>query len=318
MCSNSRNIGFFDKFQRGMQSGDAVRIERARLEPCRIRLRLFAVVGVNAGTAAEQRSKLYTRPDAQAAGSLRTHQALVAGEAEHVNVHALHVDRYRTCRLRCIDNQKGTVCVRHCTDFGDIEQVSGQIGCMRADNGLGFRSKERFHILIADIALAVRRYKIHRYAARLQIIQRTEHGIVLQIGRNDVIAGRKQTVDCNIQRLGGVCGEHNMVRTRTAEQLRQLTPRLEHHARRGKRHTVCTARCISCGKDGVFDRLRDFRRLVQRGRCVIQINHDFLRQSNSSTRACVSNPMPVSHRASRSTCSSLVSAFHASPQPALT
>ena len=34
------------------------------------------------------------------------------------------------------------MCVRHCTDFGDIEQVSGQIGCMRADNGLGFRSKE--------------------------------------------------------------------------------------------------------------------------------------------------------------------------------
>ena len=81
--------------------------------------------------------------------------------------------------------------MRHCTDFGDIEQVSGQIGCMRADNGLGFRSKERFHILIADIALTVCRYKIHRYAARLQIIQRTEHGIMLQIGRNDVIAGRK-------------------------------------------------------------------------------------------------------------------------------
>ena len=318
MCSDGLHGLFFDKFQRGMQSGDAVRIERARFEPCGIRLRLFAVVGVNAGTAAEQRSKLYTRPDAQAAGSLRTHQALVAGEAEHVNVHALHVDRYRTCRLRCIDNQKGTVCVRHCTDFGDIEQVSGQIGCMRADNGLGFRSKERFHILIADIALTIRRYKIHRYAARLQIIQRTEHGIVLQISRNDVIAGRKQTVECNIQRLGGVRGEHNMVRTRTAEQLRQLTPRLEHHARRGKRHTVCTARCISCGKNGVFDRLCDFRRLVQRGRCVIQINHDFLRQSNSSTRACVSNPMPVSRRASRSTCSSLVSAFHASPQPALT
>ena len=56
-------------------------------------------VGVNAGAAAEQRPKLYTRPDAQTAGSLRTHQALVAGEAEHVNVHALHVDRYRACRL---------------------------------------------------------------------------------------------------------------------------------------------------------------------------------------------------------------------------
>ena len=230
VCSNSRNIGFFDKFQRGMQSGDAVRIERARLEPCRIRLRLFAVVGVNAGAAAEQRPKLYARSDAQTAGSLRTHQALVAGEAEHVNVHALHVDWHRACRLRCIDNQKGTVFVRHCTDFGDIEQVSGQIGCMRADNGLGFRSKERFHILIADIALTVRRYKIYRYAAHLQIIQRTEHGIVFQISRNDVITGRKQTVECNIQRLGGVRGEHNMVRTRTAEQLRQLAPRFEHHA----------------------------------------------------------------------------------------
>ena len=83
----------------------------------------------------------------------------MAGEAEHVSVHALHVDRYRTCRLRCIDNQKGAVCVRYCTDFGDIEQVSSQIGCMRADNGLGFRSKERFQILIADIALTVRQYQ---------------------------------------------------------------------------------------------------------------------------------------------------------------
>ena len=99
MCSDGLHGLFFDKFQRGMQSGDAVRIERARLEPCRIRLRLFAVVGVNAGAAAEQRPKLYARPDAQTAGSLRTHQALVAGEAEHVNVHALHVDRHRTCRL---------------------------------------------------------------------------------------------------------------------------------------------------------------------------------------------------------------------------
>ena len=119
---------FFDKFQRGMQSGDAVRIERARLEPCRIRLRLFAVVGVNTGAAAGAAAEAL-RP---AGCTDRRFPAdpssgpLWPVEAEHVNVHALHVDRYRTCRLRCVDNQKGAVCVRHCTDFGDI--------------GAGFRS----------------------------------------------------------------------------------------------------------------------------------------------------------------------------------
>ena len=42
---------------------------------------------------------------------------------------------------------------------------------------------------------------------------------VYNVAEKMCIRDRKQTVECNIQRLGGVRGEHNMVRTRTAEQL---------------------------------------------------------------------------------------------------
>ena len=66
------------------------------------------------------------------------------------------------------------------------------------------------------------RDKIDRRTARLHIVQRAQHGIMLEIGRNDVIARRNQSVDRDIQRLSRVCRENDMVRARTAEQLRQL------------------------------------------------------------------------------------------------
>ena len=197
----------------------------------------------------------------------------MSGEAQHIDVHFLHIDRDRARRLRSIDHQQSAVRVRHFTDAGNIEHVSDQIRGVRADHGLGVRPEQFLHILVPDIALFVRRNEIHRRAARLQVVQRPQHGIVLEIGRNDMVARRNQPVECDIERLGRVRGEHDMVRPRTAEQLRQPCAGVEHHARGRQRHAMRAARGISGGEYRVFDRLGHFGRLVQRGRCVIQIDH---------------------------------------------
>lgn len=76
-------------------------------------------------------------------------------EAEDVNVHFLHVDWYYPGTLRCVDNQKRSVRVCNFGDAGNIENVSGQIGCVRADDGLRVLPKQRFKILVPDISQPV-------------------------------------------------------------------------------------------------------------------------------------------------------------------
>ena len=81
--------------QRGVQPGDAVAVERARLQPGGVRLRLILVIGVYARAAAQQGTDVHTRADAQPARALRAHEPLVPREAEHVDALGLHVVRLR-------------------------------------------------------------------------------------------------------------------------------------------------------------------------------------------------------------------------------
>ena len=228
---------------------------------------------MHARAAAQQRPQLHARPDAQAAGALRPHQTLVAGKAEHINAHFLHIDQCCPGGLRGVDYQKRTMRVRHCADPGNIEHISGQIGGVSADDRLCVRAEQRLHVLVSDVSAAIRADKIDRRTARLHIVQRAQYGIMLEIGRNDVIARRNQSVDRDIQRLSRVCRENDMVGARTAEQLRQSAPRLEYHARRRQRRAVRAPRGIPGGQYRVFHRLGNLRRLVQRCRRIIQIDH---------------------------------------------
>ena len=76
-------------------------------------------------------------------------------EAEDVNVHFLHVDWDYPGTLRCVDDQKRSVRVRNFGDAGNIENVSGQIGRMRADDGFRVLPEQRFKILVPDISQPV-------------------------------------------------------------------------------------------------------------------------------------------------------------------
>ena len=138
---------------------------------------------------------------------------------------------------------------------------------------------------------------------------------MLQIGGNGMISGRQNTCNCDVQRHGGIRGEHHMIRLRAAQQPRQLLTGLEHRARGlhgcAMRPSCSVARRQNC----LFHRFSDLRRLVQRGGRVIQIDQLF--HQNISNTQHAPWAIPACSSAPHSSCCWPGSAFHAKPQPAV-
>ena len=144
---------------------------------------------------------------------------------------------------------------------------------MRADDGFRVLPEQRFKILVPDISQPVCRDEIDENAARLQIIERSENRVMLQIGGEHMVARRKKAVNCNIERLGGVHREDNVVFARAGKELRELLPRFKHRARGSERHTVRAPGSVSGGQNRLLDGFGDLRRFMERRGRVIQIDH---------------------------------------------
>ena len=80
-------------------------------------------ISLHTAAAGEKRTNLHTLPNIAASGSLRAKKPLVAGEAENVDVHGLHVDWHGACGLGCVHHKEGAVVV------GDVEPGTVVAGC---------------------------------------------------------------------------------------------------------------------------------------------------------------------------------------------
>ena len=82
-----------------------------------------------------------------------------------------------------------------------------------------------------------------------------------------------QAIDGDVQRLGRVTGERHVVRPLAAKERGELAARVVDHARGGKRLLVRAARAVAKAPHRRDHRVDDLRRLSQRGRRVVKIDH---------------------------------------------
>ena len=110
------------------------------------------------------RTDLHAGRDAQAAGALRPHEALMPREAEDADVHALHVDGEHARRLRRVDHEQKPVRGAEIADPLQVKQVSRQVRACRAHHGLRLWPQQTFKVRMIDPALPVGGQEVRLHA----------------------------------------------------------------------------------------------------------------------------------------------------------
>ena len=280
------HAGLRDKVERSGQAGQAVAVQRACFQAGRILLRLRLRERLNAASADLERPDLHAFRDAHAAGPLRAVQSLVAGKAQHRDPHALHIDGDTACCLGSVHDQKQAARLAERADLFQIEHVPGQVGRVVADDGFRLRPHQRPEIAVIHAALFIRAHEIQRNALiRLQTVQGTQHGIVLQIGGDDVIPCREQTAQRDVQRLRGIGGEDDPGGVAAPEQSRRLAAGVVHRAGRFQRPAVTAPGGIAHPLHGGNDRVDHALRFMICCRRIIQIDHAFFSSFSASSAA---------------------------------
>ena len=257
----------------GSQARNAVAVQGSGLQ-CRGHLgRMGPQIGLHTAAAGEERADFEPLPDIHASGALGTQKPLVPGEAEDVDAHFLHIDVENSGSLGGIDDVDELMPSGDGTDFCDIQQISREIGAMGGDDGLCIGTNFLFKILVADISQGIRRQNRQLHALILQLVEGTEHGVVLQCRGDHMVAGVQNALDGGVQGLGRIGGKGDALRAFRAEKLGQCRPGIVNDPRRAQRTAVDAPAGIAEGLHGLNHRLNDAVGLAQCGGGVVEIDH---------------------------------------------
>lgn len=117
----------------------------------------------------------------------------MSGEAKKVDLLGLHINRQDSRRLGGVHKKDQAVGIGDGPHPANIHGVSCEVGGMGADDGPRLRADQPLKIAVVDPPLPVSRDETERHAPlRLQPVQRTQHGIVLQIRGDHMVAGVQQ------------------------------------------------------------------------------------------------------------------------------
>ena len=133
------DTGLVQKIERRVEARDAVAVERTGFETRRHLLGLRFGICLHTCAADLPRRDVHALAHAQSSRSLRAHERLVPCEAQHVDVHFLHVDRQNARALRGIHDKQKPMLVRKCTDARKVQHIARQVRGVRADDGAGLR-----------------------------------------------------------------------------------------------------------------------------------------------------------------------------------
>ena len=226
-------------------------VEGPRLQPCRQLLRLGGVVGLDAGPPHLPWAEGNVLSQTQPAGSLRTHEGLVSGEAKQVDLLGLHVDRQDSRRLGGVHKKDQAVGMGDGPHPANIHGVSCEVGGMGADDGPRLRADQPPELAVVDPPLPVSRDETERHAPlRLQPVQGTQNGIVLQIR-----------------------GDH---RPGTVEECCQLFPGAVDHPGSGQTPLVGATGTVAQGGHSRHHRVDHRLGLLAGGGGVVQIDHGLM------------------------------------------
>ena len=194
------------------------------LQPGGIIYGLRLRIAVDPGAAYQQRPNLHALPHAQSAGALGAQQALVAGEAHHIDLLALHVNGKRSRRLGRVQHKKQPMGAAERPYPLHIQHIAGEIRAVGTDHYLGIGPQQTFKRIIVQPALPVRRDKVHLRPRRPQAVQRPEHRVVVPVGGDHMIPRPQKAVKRRIEGLGGIDGKAYPLRCGSTQKRRHLSP----------------------------------------------------------------------------------------------
>ena len=215
---------------------DSGQIQRARFVFLGQALRLQHAFGIGAGAALAQRAQRKPRANVQPARAHRAEQRFVARKRIQIAPERAHIYRHRPERLRAVDQIANALAPRHLADRRHGLNRAGDVA------GVGHGDQPRvFANGGADIvgrneAVRARRHDRKRNPPpRGERAQRPQHRIVLQLGRNRVVAVAQYALDREVQRVGAVEGKRDARGIFASEQIGERFAAGEHLARGGER-----------------------------------------------------------------------------------
>ena len=241
---------------------------RSGLEPVGQLLRHILQHALRAGAAAQQGLRL--RKAQQDARALRAKQALMPRHGHKRRAERRRVKRHTAGRLRGIHDQWDARGGAKFRDLPHRQQIAEHIRHHRAHGRLRTRQRAPEG---ADRCLGVEERTFRHAHLRAQRMERARDGVVLVAGDHDRITGRYERVDCNVECVRRIHGEHDTLRLRNMKQLRRCFSAGKHRIGRTHGGAVAAAAGTCHRAHGHGRRTRHRRRLEQARRRRVQIDH---------------------------------------------
>ena len=194
---------------------------------------------------------------------------------EKINPHLLHINRFCSCCLGCVNNQIQPILTSQLRKLCDGQNCSEHIRSMRYNDracvGADQRAKGRYGLIAVKRNA---RRTISDYTACCKRMHRAQHGIMLKIGNNYMVAKAQKPFDHCIERIGTILCEHHVLNVLRAEKTCDLGAHFKYLLCRFNRKVMSSAsriRTITC-QCSINSILYDKR--FWKGRSgIIKINH---------------------------------------------
>ena len=208
------------------EADHAQQVERPELQAERVRLAVDEAGRVHPGAAEPRRRDVQVRQEHEAADARRPVERLVAGERQRRDPERGHVDRDLAGRLGGVDDQRARRARRRRRPISatgwivpstfeawhmTTARVFGRRSAATASGSTKPRPSNGASVVGDDPALG-------------EVVQRAQHGVVVETGRDDVVAGPDEPLDDRVERVRGVGGEDDPGRVRGAEEARDPGP----------------------------------------------------------------------------------------------
>ena len=155
----------------------------------------------------------------------------MAGEAQDVDPERIHVDGNDARALGGVDDEDGSGFACDRPDGGEILNRSEDVRAMVDDHDPCPCVERIPDGVRIHIPLRVAPDPRDSYPAiALQVVERAQHGVVLDTRGDDMVASADEAEQRDVQRVGDVLGEHHPVGVAAeAEELREQAAGLEDH-----------------------------------------------------------------------------------------
>jgi len=137
-----------------------------------------------------------------------SHKRLVAGERDDIDIHLFHVDRDDACCLRRIGRKQYIRLLAYSADFLERLDRAQDVGAVIDHDKFRIFFKCGSYVIRIDKTVGIE-WDIGNLNSMIadKMIYWSDNGVVLQVGRNDMVAWTKEPPDDEVESVGGIISE---------------------------------------------------------------------------------------------------------------